>query len=65
MPMNDGDTVVIHHGVSIAVKWHVGCGDIDFMLLLESADRAWQAYERQVVRSDACMVSFCEINDGF
>jgi hypothetical protein len=45
MSMNDSHTVVIHHGVSIAVKLHVGCVDIDFMLLFESADSALQVYE--------------------
>jgi hypothetical protein len=64
MSMNDSHTLVILKGVSIAGKWHVGCGDIDFMFLRESADRALQVYERgQAVSSKTCgVVSFCEIN---
>jgi hypothetical protein len=55
--MNGSHTVVIHKGGSIAGKWHVGCGDIDFMLLFESADRVLQVYVRgQAVDSNKCRV---------
>jgi hypothetical protein len=65
--MYDSHTVVILEGVSIADKWHVGCGDIDFMLQRESAVRALQVYERgQADSSNTCgVVSFCEINHRF
>jgi hypothetical protein len=65
--MNDYHTVVILKGVSIAGIWHVGCGDIDFTLLRESADRALQVYERgQADSSNTCgVVPFCEINNRF
>jgi len=65
--MNDSHTVAILKGVSIADKWHVGCGDIDFMLLRESADRALQVYERGQADSSSTsgVVSFCEINHRF
>lgn len=57
MSMNGSHTVVIHKGVSIAGKWHIGCGDIDFMLLFESADRVLQVYVRgQAVDSNKCRV---------
>lgn len=67
MSMNDSHIVVILKCVSIAGKWHVGCGDIDFMLLRESAVRALQVYERrQAVSSNTCgVISFCEINHRF
>jgi len=45
MSKNGSHAVVILKGVWISGKWHVGCGDIDFMLLRASADRALQVYE--------------------